>query len=114
MKIARTITRSSKLNPLRVSTIFQENQEPPVHDHKNELIRSRQEYTTFRHREFGGELRKVRSTKRSATAANQRSAEDPRLVRLTEICLALPETTRQISGPHASFLVRKRTFAYFL
>lgn len=40
--------------------------------------------------------------------------EDPRLVRLTEICLGLPEATRQDSGSHASFLVRKKTFAYFL
>jgi len=40
--------------------------------------------------------------------------EDPRLVRLTEICLDLPEATRQDSGSHASFLVRKKTFAYFL
>jgi predicted DNA-binding protein (MmcQ/YjbR family) len=40
--------------------------------------------------------------------------EDSRLVRLTEICLALPEATRQDSGSHASFLVRKKTFAYFL
>ena len=40
--------------------------------------------------------------------------EDPRLVRLTEICLGLPEATRQDQGQHASFLVRKKTFAYFL
>jgi hypothetical protein len=40
--------------------------------------------------------------------------EDPRLVRLTEICLGLPEVARQDSGSHASFLVRKKTFAYFL
>ena len=40
--------------------------------------------------------------------------EDPRLVRLTEICLALPEASRQDSGSHASFLVRKKTFTYFL
>jgi hypothetical protein len=40
--------------------------------------------------------------------------EDPRLVRLTDICLGLPEATRQDSGRHASFLVRKKTFAYFL
>ena len=40
--------------------------------------------------------------------------EDPRLVRLTEICLALPESSRQDQGQHASFLVRKKTFAYFL
>jgi phosphoribosylglycinamide formyltransferase-1 len=44
----------------------------------------------------------------------KRSAEDPRLTRLTEIALALPEATRQIYGSHAQFLVRKKTFAYFL
>ena len=42
------------------------------------------------------------------------SAEDWRLVRLTKICLSLPETTRQLHGSHASFLVRKRIFTYFL
>ena len=41
-------------------------------------------------------------------------AEDRRLVRLTKICLALPEATREYNGRHAGFLVRKRTFAYFL
>src|ERR1039457_3218095 len=40
--------------------------------------------------------------------------EDRRLDRLTKICLALPETTRDCHGPHAGFLVRKKTFAYFL
>jgi phosphoribosylglycinamide formyltransferase-1 len=40
--------------------------------------------------------------------------EDPRLVRLTEICLALPEVTRQDMGQHAAFQVRKKTFAYYL
>jgi predicted DNA-binding protein (MmcQ/YjbR family) len=40
--------------------------------------------------------------------------EDRRLVRLTKICLALPETTRDCHGSHAGFLVRKKTFAYFL
>jgi len=44
----------------------------------------------------------------------KRSAEDPRLTRLTEIALKLPETTRKIYGSHAQFLVRKKTFAYFL
>jgi hypothetical protein len=44
----------------------------------------------------------------------KRSAEDPRLTRLTEIALRLPETTRKIYGSHAQFLVRKKTFAYFL
>jgi predicted DNA-binding protein (MmcQ/YjbR family) len=42
------------------------------------------------------------------------SAEDRRLVRLTKICLALPETSRQIHGQHAGFQVRKKTFCYFL
>jgi phosphoribosylglycinamide formyltransferase-1 len=42
------------------------------------------------------------------------SAEDRRLVRLTKICLSMPETTRQLQGSHASFQVRKRIFAYFL
>ena len=40
--------------------------------------------------------------------------EDPRLARLTEICLALPEATRQDMGQHAAFQVRKKTFAYYL
>jgi predicted DNA-binding protein (MmcQ/YjbR family) len=40
--------------------------------------------------------------------------EDHRLTRLTKICLALPESTRQIMGRHAGFYVRKKTFAYFL
>jgi predicted DNA-binding protein (MmcQ/YjbR family) len=42
------------------------------------------------------------------------SAEDPRLTRLTEVALALPEATRKIYGSHAQFLIRKKTFAYFL
>src|SRR5271170_414280 len=40
--------------------------------------------------------------------------EDPRLTRLSAIALAFPEATRQICGSHAQFLVRKKTFAYFL
>lgn len=42
------------------------------------------------------------------------SAEDRRLTRLTKICLALPEATTYRQGSHAGFLVRKKTFAYFL
>lgn len=42
------------------------------------------------------------------------AAEDRRLTRLTKICLALPEATRYCQGSHAGFLVRKKTFAYFL
>lgn len=40
--------------------------------------------------------------------------EDPRLSKLTGICLGFPETTRTDSGQHATFLVGKKTFAYFL
>jgi predicted DNA-binding protein (MmcQ/YjbR family) len=47
-------------------------------------------------------------------AAPKRSGEDPRLTRLTEIALSFPQTIRQIYGSHAQFLVRKKTFAYFL
>ena len=43
-----------------------------------------------------------------------RSARSSRLERLTRICLALPEGTREIMGRHAGFKVRKKTFAYFL
>jgi len=42
------------------------------------------------------------------------ATEDPRLVRATKICLALPEAVREMHGSHAAFLVRKKTFAYFL
>ena len=44
----------------------------------------------------------------------KQSTEDPRLTRLSTIALALPEVMRQIYGSHAQFLVRKKTFAYFL
>jgi predicted DNA-binding protein (MmcQ/YjbR family) len=44
----------------------------------------------------------------------KKSPEDRRLVRLTKICLALPESTRWYNGQHAGFLVRKKTFAWFL
>ena len=42
------------------------------------------------------------------------AGQDPRLARLAQICLALPEVTRHDSGDHSAFLARKRTFAYFL
>jgi phosphoribosylglycinamide formyltransferase-1 len=42
------------------------------------------------------------------------SPEDPRLTRLTKLALELPESARQICNSHAQFLVRKKTFAYFL
>ena len=34
--------------------------------------------------------------------------------RLSRICLALPETSRVDHNQHAQFLVRRKTFAYFL
>jgi predicted DNA-binding protein (MmcQ/YjbR family) len=40
--------------------------------------------------------------------------EDRRLVRVTKICLALPEVSRELTGDHAGFKVRKKTFGYFL
>jgi predicted DNA-binding protein (MmcQ/YjbR family) len=41
-------------------------------------------------------------------------SEDRRLTRLTEICLALPQATREYNGQHATFRVRDKTFAYYL
>jgi predicted DNA-binding protein (MmcQ/YjbR family) len=40
--------------------------------------------------------------------------EDRRLVRLSAICLVLPEATRDYNGQHATCRVRDKTFAYFL
>lgn len=42
------------------------------------------------------------------------SGEDPRLLRLREICARLPEVTSERSGRHATFGVRGRTVAYSL
>ena len=44
----------------------------------------------------------------------KRKSEDQRLARVTKLALALPEAKREIYGSHAQFLVRKKTFAYFL
>jgi predicted DNA-binding protein (MmcQ/YjbR family) len=41
-------------------------------------------------------------------------SEDARLTRLSAICLALPEATRELTGKHATFRIRRKTFAYFL
>jgi predicted DNA-binding protein (MmcQ/YjbR family) len=43
-----------------------------------------------------------------------KSTEDPRLIRVTALCLALPETGRTLRGNHADFRVRKKVFAYYL
>jgi len=42
------------------------------------------------------------------------SSEDRRLSRLTKIALGFPEAKRELHGSHATFLVRKKPFAYFL
>ncbi len=44
----------------------------------------------------------------------KKKSEDRRLMQLSKICRALPEVTRCYNGQHASFLIRKKTFAYFL
>lgn len=44
----------------------------------------------------------------------KRRSEDPRLARLTEIALALPEAKRRKFQSHAQFTVREKKFAYFL
>jgi len=40
--------------------------------------------------------------------------EDWRLTKVTSLCLAMPEATREVMGRHAGFYIRKKTFAYFL
>jgi len=42
------------------------------------------------------------------------TADDRRLARLTNLCLSLPEAERTIFGRHARFIVRKKTFVYYL
>ena len=39
---------------------------------------------------------------------------NPHLKTVTKLALALPEASRKTHGSHAGFLVRKKTFAYFL
>jgi predicted DNA-binding protein (MmcQ/YjbR family) len=48
--------------------------------------------------------------------AKRKSAkrEERTLKKLSQICLALPETVRRDSGDHADFRVRGKVFAYFL
>ena len=42
------------------------------------------------------------------------AAKNPRLARLTKLCLALPEATVELHGSHATFRIRKKVFCYFL
>jgi hypothetical protein len=44
----------------------------------------------------------------------KRRPKNSRLTGLTKIARALPEIERRIYGSHAQFLIRKKTFAYFL
>lgn len=39
---------------------------------------------------------------------------DARRERVTKICLTLPEAAHQYHGDHASYTVRKKTFAYYM
>jgi hypothetical protein len=41
-------------------------------------------------------------------------SEDPRLVRLTKLCLRLPEAARELVAGHARFDVRDKTFVWYL
>jgi predicted DNA-binding protein (MmcQ/YjbR family) len=56
----------------------------------------------------------VRPVEETNVSKTKLSGDDRRLARLSKICLALPEATRRDMGRHASFLVRKKTFAYFM
>ncbi len=40
--------------------------------------------------------------------------KDPRLERVTRLCRALPEAVFELTGKHANYQVRKKTFAYYL
>jgi YjbR protein len=42
------------------------------------------------------------------------AGDDARLTRLATICAAFPEVERERMGVHTRFVVRKKTFAYFL
>jgi hypothetical protein len=44
----------------------------------------------------------------------RKPTQQERLIRLTDICLALPEARREDKASHAAFLVGKKTFAYYL
>jgi hypothetical protein len=39
--------------------------------------------------------------------------EDERLTRFTKVCLGFSEAKREMCGSHASFRIKKKTFAYF-
>lgn len=45
---------------------------------------------------------------------SQSAGKGPRLRKIAEICLLLPEVTMEHRESHATFRVRKKVFAYFL
>lgn len=47
-------------------------------------------------------------------SARVESKDDTRFARVSQICLSLAETTTELHGSHAAFLVRQRKFAYYL
>jgi|SRR5215813_1462806 len=42
------------------------------------------------------------------------SSEDQRLTRVSRIALCFPQVKRELHGSHATFVVRKKPFAYYL
>jgi phosphoribosylglycinamide formyltransferase-1 len=44
----------------------------------------------------------------------RKPSQQERLDKLIEICLALPESSREQKNSHIAFLVRKKIFAYYL
>ncbi|MGA7410993.1 MAG: MmcQ/YjbR family DNA-binding protein [Bryobacteraceae bacterium] len=50
----------------------------------------------------------------ATSSAKAKLKVDPRLKRVEELCLGLAEAATQRHGSHAAFLVRKKTFAYYL
>ena len=66
-------------------------------------------------RQTKDERRETKDDRRKARGGKDGArAEDPRLQRITKICLALSKTTRELHGEHATFLAGKKVFAYFL
>lgn len=56
----------------------------------------------------------ARKTQRPRRSRPPSAREDPRLRKLSQICLALPEVERKLTGDHADFRVRGKAFVYFL
>jgi predicted DNA-binding protein (MmcQ/YjbR family) len=63
---------------------------------------------------FIGPMKAKMKKTRKTVPPTRSKAEDPRLVRVTRICLTLPGARREVHASHARFFARNRTFAYFL